>query len=377
MMSQLWLEISKGVLESNYRAVRARVCADGAPRLVMAVVKANAYGHGVSLVAPVLDAAGVDWFGVYSVEEAVQLSNLGITKPMLILGPVESTEVPEVVRRGYRVWLDSHPLAEALAAEARVQNRTAYVHISIDTGMSREGFWFDDAVSAVQRVHQLAPHLEIEGIGTHFASAENPEADSQTSEQIERFTVVLTNLDELGIKPAIISAANSAGLLRHPGSHFTMVRTGAALYGLALSSQEPDIAPIGSLKARVARVKKARPGERVGYGGTYTTMDDATLLQIGAGYADGLNRYLANNAHVLVGPAGEDGLVCGTISMNTTMVVISGDYEPAEGDEIVFIGTAGNKKIAAEQYSETIPNLRVPHIFTQLNAVTVDRVLVE
>ncbi|HHV61764.1 MAG TPA: alanine racemase [Firmicutes bacterium] len=379
-------EINLENIAHNMREIRKRI---GPGPEIMAVVKADAYGHGAERVSATVLGNGATWLGVATVEEGVLLRKSGIIAPILILGTIFPAQARRALRYGLTVTVSDYEFAEALALCATQEGRKAKVHVKVDTGMGRIGVTPEDTVAFVKRLTAL-PNIEVEGIFTHFATADSDLGFARV--QLHRFNKVITSLLESGIKIPIRHAANSAAILNLPESYFNMVRAGIIIYGLSpfgsrrgmplrtgpgsSSSHDPvmDLRPALSLKTRVAYVKRVPAGTPVSYGSTYVTNRATTIATLPVGYADGLLRALSNKAHVLI--RGGRYPVAGTICMDACMVDV-GDLEVEVGDEAVLIGRQGNEEISAEEVAEAAGTInyeivcaiskRVPRVYSQDN----------
>lgn len=334
----------------------------------MAVVKANAYGHGAVPVAAAALEAGATRLGVACVDEAVQLRSAGIEAPILVLGHTPPHEAAAIVTHSVTASIDSLELADALAAEARRLGRRAPVHIEVDTGMSRFGLSPADAVAMGQALRSR-DGLELEGLYTHFATAD--EADKGFTRH--QFEALLWASAQLGSVP-LRHAANSAAVLDLPEMALEMVRPGLSLYGVYPSDavmRSLDLRPALSLRARVARVHWLQPGQSVSYGRTWVAERRTRIALVPCGYADGLRRGLSNRASVLV--RGRRLPIRGRVCMDSCMIDLTDAPEVAVGDEVTIIGRDGDASVPVEELAElerTIPyeilcgvSARVPRLF--------------
>src|SRR5258706_7639279 len=337
--SRGWVEVALDALRHNVAAVRRRI---GNAKL-MAVVKADAYGHGLAQVAGTLMQCGVDAFAVANLTEALVLRQVGGTGwPILLFGSALPFEIEKIVEQNITPTIST--LDEAKQFEAAAGSRRISVHIEIDTGMGRVGFWHEEAATAIQQIAAL-PHLQIEALYTHF-----PSADENLEETRRELALFLKFSD-----PAFLRhAANSAALLNLPDAHLDMVRPGLILYGIA-PVPSPEFQPVLSFKARVAHVKSVTAGRTISYGQTFVAKQPMTVATIAAGYADGFARHLSNAAQVLI-----HGLRCpvvGRVTMDQIMVDATGLDNVACGDEAVFIGQQDGAAItpgAVAQWARTI-----------------------
>ena len=346
-----WVEVDLGAVRANV-AELARLAA---PAVVLAVVKADGYGHGAVPVARAALAAGAQWLGVALVEEGVALREAGIDAPILVLSEPAPDAAAAVVEHRLTAVVYTAPGIDALAkAVADAGTATPLpVHLKVDTGMHRVGCLPDEAPALAARVREHA-QLRLEGVLTHLAIADEPE-DPYTDEQLARFGAVLDVLRAAGIDPPIVHAASSAGLLAFPASHFTLVRPGIALYGVAPAptlASAARLRPALAFKARVSYVKRLAAGARLSYGLRYRLDHDACIATVPVGYADGVPRNLAEvGGEVLVG--GRRRRIAGTVTMDQIVVDV-GDDSVEVGDEVVLIGAQGDERVTAEEWAERL-----------------------
>lgn len=344
-----WAEIDLNAIRANVAELK-RV---SQARLFTAVVKANGYGHGAVEVAKAAQEAGADWLAVAAVEEGVELRRAGLTAPILVLGYVAPGQADTVLMYDLRVAIFDLELAKALNQWAKPMMRKAKVHIKVDTGMGRVGLMPGRLAEFARSISDL-PNLEVEGVFTHFAAADEPGND-YTAQQLERFESALAELEAAGVKPAIRHAANSAGIMLHPSAHYDLVRGGIALYGLP-----PDpavdwpvkLTPALSWKARVGMVKWLEPGSSISYGCTYTTTGREQIASLPVGYADGYSRQLSNKGYVLI--QGRRCPIVGRVCMDQMLVRVSDDIVAQVGDEVVLIGRQGMDEITAGEMARWI-----------------------
>jgi alanine racemase len=351
-----WIEIDTDRLRANIDAFRT-VIAPGTA--LMAVVKANAYGHGLETVAPAA-AERADWLGVNCVDEALAITRLGIRKPVAILGHTPIDQLDAVAGNGYRQVLYRIDVAKALSESAQKFGTTARVHLKIETGTNRQGIPLA-GLRAFAGVLAKLPALEVEGAYTHFANIEDTLDPSFAESQLRKFREALAVLAEVGIRPAKIHASATAGALLYPDMDFNMVRIGVGLYGL-WPSRETQIAarergrrlalaPALTWKTRVAQVKEVNAGEYVGYGLTYRASRPMKLVVLPIGYYDGYDRKLSNSGRALI--HGQPASLVGRVAMNMTMLDVT-DIGAELDDEVVLIGRQGNAEIRVEELAEKI-----------------------
>ncbi len=328
-----WAEIDLSAIAENFNTVRRQA---GERVQVMAVVKADAYGHGVRHVAPYLQELGADQFGVSCLQEAVELRELGITKPILILGYTPATHFTVLAEHGISQTVFSLEDAEALSKVGQQLGTPIRVHAKLDTGMGRIGFDAFDAKKAVREVAAVAklPGITLEGLFTHFSVADTDGEEVYTESQLQRFIAVRDLLKEQGICP-LCHAANSAAVFLDPAYHLDMVRAGIVLYGLEPGGRKNPYRPAMTIKTLVAFVKDLPAGRDISYGRRYTTQKPVKVATLTAGYADGYPRTLSKGGYVLIN--GAVAPILGTVCMDQMMVDVT-DIPCKAGDEAILMG---------------------------------------
>jgi alanine racemase len=340
--------------------------------LLTAVVKAEAYGHGAAPVARCVLAAGADRLAVATPGEALQLRLAGLDAPLLILGPTPPWDAERLVAQGVTATVMSLPTARALSGAAAAAGLTAKVHIKVDTGMGRYGLLPDEALPFALALREL-PALQIEGLWTHFATADDPD-DSYLHQQLASFLVVAELLRENGISFPLRHAASSAAAVCHPESRLDMVRCGLAIYGLypsAACRQSLDLRPAMSLKSRISRLRWLPEGSDISYGRTYRTARPTLVAFAPIGYADGLRRALSNRGGMLV--RGQRVPLIGRVCMDGCMADVTAVDGVQEGDEVVLLGRQGQAEITADEIAESLGTIsyevvttvgpRVPRVY--------------
>jgi alanine racemase len=344
--------VDLSALESNFSTISSYLAREvglnrGAGRgpalapAIIAVVKANAYGHGARHVAAVLEKAGAIMLAVADIEEGVDLRKAGIRTPILIFGAVSVSDLDGVFDYSLTPTISSPAAGAALQIAAATRQTTLHYHLKVDTGMNRLGFRHDNLRRTVPPLLASA-NLVMDAVHTHFATADEP-GHKLFEAQRTRFDEVSKTLDELGAGPRLRHAANSAALLRDSRVWFDFVRPGLLLYGVVpppLATTIP-LKPVMSLTSRVVAVKGIRVGESVGYGGRFTADRPVTLAVIPAGYADGLDRRLENHGHVLI--RGRRAKIVGAVSMDMLTADITDIDGVNPGDEVVFLGSQGSE----------------------------------
>jgi alanine racemase len=336
-----WVEVDLRAIESN-----VRYFVENTQARVMAVVKANAYGHGSGPAAKAAIRGGATWLGVARPEEALELRRSGMDVPILVLGLTPYRQMPEVIAAKVSMTVWDLQQVQVAAAAARNTVEHARLHLKVDTGMSRLGVEPEDAVATVQRIVQF-PTVALEGVYTHFARADE-HSRAPTEAQVHKLEQVLTGLDAARLRPALVHAANSAATLMHPGTQFDMVRVGISIYGLhpSVDCKLPaSFWPALSWKAQLSQVKILPPGRGVSYGHTYHTHNREMIGTVPVGYADGFRRIEGNE--VLVG--GQRVPVVGRVCMDQVLVQLDAIPTAKGGDEVVLIGEQGKERITAEE----------------------------
>ncbi len=348
-----WVEIDLEALAGNVRQALAVV---GPAVGICAVLKADGYGHGAGSVARTALNNGAAMLAVACLAEAVVLRRAAVDAPILVLGYTPAWQARDTVRHDVTATVYDLDVARALSQAAADLNRPARVHVKVDTGMARLGLLPADVAPFVRELVAL-PGLVVEGIFTHFSAADSaaPEHRAHTEAQLAAFRRVLAELRELGVAIPLVHAANSAAMLNWPASHFDMVRLGTALYGLAPSPDTPlpaGFRPVLSWKTQVAQVKTLPAGAPVSYGNTFVTQRETRVAVAPVGYADGFRRGPAHWGHVLV--RGQRAPIIGRVTMDQTMLDVTGIPGVRQGDEVVLIGRQGGDEITVEQVAERL-----------------------
>jgi len=361
-------EIRLGALRRNFRKARDLA---GPGVKVLAVVKANAYGHGILRVAQEFVAEGADYLGVAVLEEGVYLRENGVEAPILVLGPASTAQIPSFIEHRLDMTLPSVEKARAISAAAVAAGKTARVHLKIDTGMERIGVHWYSAEPFLEEVLGL-PGLQIEGLFSHFATADTDLAFAR--EQLGRFKRVLGLLEAKGRRPPLVHIASAAGLVNLPEARFDMVRPGILLYGYEPTPLRGiGVEPVMRLMSRVSYFKSIGSGSSVSYGRTWTACEDSRIATVPIGYGDGYSRALSNKGEVII--RGRRLPIVGRICMDQLMVDLGPDGEAYNGDEVLLFGVKGSDYLPVESLCEklgTIPyeilcmiGSRVPRIYVE------------
>ena len=357
-----WVEVDGRALRHNFALLRSLV---PRPTRLMAVVKANAYGHGLVAMARELEAIGTDWLGVANVAEGAAIRKAGVRLPILLLGATLPEEMEEAIRRKLTLTLSSYDEAKRLDRTARALHRKAEAHFKIDTGMGRLGCWHAFARKELDRVRRL-PGLAIKGLCTHFASADDNAGLTRT--QWDAISPFFAENEKL-----LRHAANSPAVTRRYGFHADMVRLGLALYGIAPNPDDQGLGlrPVITWKSRVTLLHEMARGRTVSYGATYRVPSLQRQAVVGMGYGDGYFRLHSNATHMLV--RGKRCPIRGRVTMDQIMIDVTRVPGCRVGDEVVALGAQGSEEIHARELAtqaHTIPweiltniSARVPRIY--------------
>jgi alanine racemase len=360
-----WLEIDLGAIRNNVRR-----CRQIAGVQVMAVVKANAYGHGIGPVTLAALEAGATWCGVARVEEALELRHAGIEAPVLVLGATPTGMMREAVAAGISLAVWDLEQVRAAGAAANAAGARARLHLKVDTGMTRLGVGPGEALG-IARALAASEALVHEGTFTHFARADEPAAPT-TEDQEMRLREVIAAIEGAGMQPGVVHAANSAGAFSRPSARLGLVRMGVGMYGLHPSEQcplPPGIRPALAWKAQLTQVRSIEPGTGVSYGHAHIAHKRERIGVVPVGYADGMRRVDGNR--VLVG--GRSVPVVGQVCMDQCMVLLDEAPTARAGDEVVIIGEQGGVQQTAEDIARrwgtinyevtTSLSARVPRVY--------------
>ncbi len=317
----------------------------------MAVVKANAYGHGAVETSHTLIRHGVTRLAVFSTEEGVALRHAGITVPIVILGPIFQEQFGDLFAHQLTPVVSDPSVLTALGQAAASRDVFHSIHLKIETGMGRLGLTQHELM-ALMHSYKFPPSLRLEGLMTHLADADGFDPDA-TEEQISRFNTALKVVLEGGFQVPLIHVSNSGGAVRFPSAHFSLVRPGIMLYGyhtLPRTVEVPELKPVLSLKTCIAQLRTIQPGGTVSYNRTFTAKCLTRIAVLPIGYAGGLNRDLSNRGSVLI--RGQRAPVAGLVCMDMVMVDVTTIPGVAVGDEVVLIGQQENEQITARDIAE-------------------------
>ncbi len=377
-----WAEIDLDAVAHNVRELK-RIIGNAD---LLAVVKANAYGHGAVMVATTALENGAKWLGVARVDEGVQLRRAAITNPILLIGYASPSEAESIVEHRLTPTVNTKQLALAISAVSSSHNVVTPVHIKVDTGLTRYGLLPDEIVDFAKALKTL-PNLRLEGLYTHFATSDERDK-SFVHRQLEVYQETLKRLNDEGIDIEIRHAANSGAALDVPEARMDIVRCGITLYGLYPSdfvSREARLRPVLSLKSQVARVSQVPPGTTVSYGRTYETKSVTRLALVPVGYADGLSRALSNRGNVLI--RGKRAPIVGRVCMDQCVVNVDEIPDVCVGDEVVIIGRQGSEEITADEVAKQLGTInyeitcnisaRVPRIYLRRGRIVATDTLLE
>lgn len=373
---QTWAEIDLDALASNFRWVRGRVAAGVK---VMAVIKANAYGHGAVECARRLAREGADWFAVATPEEGLELRRAGIKQPILSLGGFWEGQASLCIDAALTPVVYRLDMIEALDRAARERQTVADLHLKIDTGMGRLGVRYDEVREFADALKPFRD-VRLDGVMTHFAAADNPDLNCFTDEQSARFRQAVETLRERGHRPTYQDLANSAGTFAHPSSWGNLVRPGGVLYGLwrdilPPAPSPPPLRSVMSLRSRIMLLKRVHRGETLGYGCTFEASREMIVATLPLGYNDGYVRALSNRGRGIV--RGVLAPVVGRISMDLTLLDVTDVPGVALHDQVTLLGEESGLAVTAEEIAQTAGTLsyeitcgisaRVPRIYKAAN----------
>jgi alanine racemase len=376
--SKTWVEVSKKALTNNVKAFRRHL---GAKVGVMAVVKSNAYGHGLVETAQITDAAGAAWFGVDNVDEGIALRKAGIKKPILILGYTLKSRLTDAVKNDLSFILSNQETVRALKKLKLTgkKNSVAKVHLKIETGTTRQGVEGEDLLQIVREIKKTTG-VRVEGASTHYANIEDTTESSFAESQLRRFQEGVALLHREGIDPMVLHTACSAAAILFPSTYFNLARVGISMYGLWPSKETQAIAqrmlvgtrhavslrltPALSWKTRIAQIKSVKKGTPVSYGLTERVAHDSKIAVLPIGYWDGFDRGLSSIGQVLV--RGQRCKVVGRVCMNMCMIDVTDVVGVNLEDEVVLIGAQQREEISAQDIAGKIGTIHY-EVVTRIN----------
>ena len=367
-----WTEIDLGRLADNFRSIKA-FCGEDIE--YMAVIKADAYGHGAVECGKRLQAEGADWFGVACLEEAIELRQAGISRPILVFGGIWPGQELSFLNFDVTPVVFTLDQAETLSQACALVNKSVDIHVKVDSGMNRVGFRPEEAERIARKLAQF-PHLRVTGLMTHFAAADKLEESEFTNRQISTFASSVDHFLAAGHRPEIVDLANSPGAVVYPHSRSKMVRIGGLLFGvtddvLPKGIDRPAVKPVMSIYTKIAMLKTVPKGETIGYGRTFTAGRDSKIATVPIGYNDGYDRALSNKGEVIV--RGRPAPVAGRISMDWVTVDVTDVPNVEVGDQVTVLGSDGESRVTAEDIAQWIDTIsyeitcgisqRVPRIY--------------
>lgn len=320
---------------------------------IMAVIKADGYGHGARHIASALSEIGVEAFAIATIEEGIDLRNRGIDSTLLILGYTPKEQYADLVKYGISQTVYEYNMAEEISKQAVLLGKNSKIHIKVETGMNRIGFSdTQESIESILRISKL-PNIEIEGIFTHFASAD--EADKTFAHvQLERYSNFVNKLEKAGLSIPMKHISNSAGIIDLPEANYDMVRSGIITYGLYPSTQVRSdrlkLTPAMELKSHVVYVKEVGPNQGISYGSTFITEKVTRVATVSIGYGDGYPRALSNKGRVLI--HGEYANILGRVCMDQFMVDVSHIDNVQRGDVVTLVGKDGSNRITVEEIAD-------------------------
>jgi alanine racemase len=366
-----WVEIDSSALIHNIHQFRRLI---GEKRKLLAMVKANAYGHGILEISRIAVHEGVDWLGVHSLEEGILLRKQGLTCPILVVGYVPLAGLKEAVAHDLRLTVYNFETLDKLPAICRQLRKKAFLHVKVETGTYRQGIREEDVLTFMKKAKE-SPDLVLEGISSHFANIEDTTDHAYAQSQLQNFKKVLRELEQNKVEIPLKHMSCSASAILFPDTYFDMVRAGIGMYGLwpsketflscRLQKREPLLLkPVLSWKTRIAQVKKVPKGSFIGYGCTYRVSRETTLSVLPVGYYDGYDRRLTNSSYVLI--KGKRAPLRGRIAMDFIMVDTTDIPGLSLEDEVVLLGKDGDDSITVENLASLLGTINY-EIVTRIN----------
>lgn len=383
-----WAQIDLDALEYNFRSIKSKLKKD---TKVLCVLKADAYGHGAGFLVKEYEKMGADWYGVSNLDEAVQLRKNGAKKPILIFGYTPSNMAHLLYKYDISQALFSLEYAKKLHNECESKNLKLKVHLKIDTGMSRIGFFsqtpenIEKSAQEIIKIKETMPKLEIEGMFTHFSVSDDMTNNREyTIKQYNNFKSMDKKLEESGIKVPLKHCCNSGGIINFPEMQMDMVRAGVILYGLHPSNETKnkiDLKPVMQLKTVISQVKTIPKDVSISYGRTFVSKEEMKIASVAIGYADGYSLRFSNHAEMIV--LGKKVPIVGRVCMDQLMIDVSKVPDVKEGDIVTVFGKDGEVQITVDELAELIGTInyeiicligkRVPRLYVK-NGEIVGRV---
>jgi len=371
MLYQTHVRVHLGNIRFNLDGIRRAV---GTERKILIAVKANGYGHGAVEVSRLAERSGIDWLGVATVPEALELRAAGLRLPILKFSPAFPEEMGPAVRNTVTLAVCERGNADALDQVCAAAGVTAQVHLKVETGMGRIGVTEEGAPALAAHIEQNCPRLRLEGIFTHLPVSDAADV-TYTRGQVERFKATAEKVQAaMGRRVGLVHCANSGAVLGHPAAWLDMVRPGIMIYGFYPDEGTPrtiELKPGLSFLTRLSFIKKVAAGTRIGYGRTWAAPEESWIGTFPAGYADGFNRLFSNSGRVLI--AGRSYPIAGRVCMDQSMVNLGPDTHVKVGDEVVLIGRSGAEEITCDEWARALGtityevtcqiNARVPRVY--------------
>lgn len=351
-----WAEIDLNAVEYNFRNIKNKLSEN---TKILCVLKADAYGHGAEFLVKEYEKLGADWYGVSNIDEAVQLRNAGAKKPILIFGYTSPEMVETLNKYDISQAVFSLQYAQKLSEICEKTSSKIKIHIKVDTGMSRIGFFCQSEESinnSAKEIKQLKnlKNLEIEGIFTHFSVSDDMTNNTEyTIKQYNNFCSIIKKIENEGMKIPIKHCCNSGGIISCPGMHMDMVRAGVILYGLYPSEEvkdKIDLKPVMQLKTVVSQVKEIPENTSVSYGRTFVSNKKMKIASVSIGYADGYSLKFSNTAELLI--HGKRAKIVGRVCMDQLMIDITDIEDVKEGDEVTVFGTDNPQNISVDELAK-------------------------
>jgi alanine racemase len=366
-----WVEIDSSALTRNIHQFRKQV---GEKRKFLAMVKANAYGHGMLEVSRIAVNAGADWLGVHSLEEGILLRKEGFTCPILVAGTIPLDGLKEAVAHDLRLTVYNFETLNPLSKACDQLQKKAFLHVKVETGTYRQGIREEEALSFMKKAQEYSC-LVLEGISSHFANIEDTTDHSYAQSQLQNFKRIVEELEKNKIEIPLRHMSCSASAILFPDTYFDMVRAGIGMYGLwpsketflscRLQKREPlRLEPVLSWKTRIAQVKKVPKGSFIGYGCTYRVSRESVLAVLPIGYYDGYDRGLSNSSYVLI--RGKRAPLRGRVAMDFIVVDVTDIPHVELEDEVVLLGKDGEEKISADDLASLVGTINY-EIVTRIN----------
>ena len=367
MLYQTHARVHLGNIRKNLEGIRKAM---GSGRRVLIAVKANAYGHGAVQVSLMAERSGlVDWLGVATVPEGLELRRAGLRLPILKFSPAFPEEMAAAVENGITITVCDRSNLEALQAVCKAMNATARVHLKVDTGMGRVGASIEEAPSLALFIEKECPDVHLEGVFTHLPVSDELQQMPYTKDQVDLFQQSVAEIVKvLGRTPDLVHCSNSGGVLGHEEAWLSMVRPGIMIYGYYPDETTPKTIPLFpglSFLTRISFLKRVKKGTSIGYGRTWVAPEDTLVATIPAGYADGFNRLFSNCGRVLVN--GKSHPIVGRVCMDQSMINLGPDSKAKVGDEVVLIGKSGNQEITTYEWAKVL-NTITYEVTCQINS---------